>query len=144
MAFNGNGDSPVNRRLVSLTTGENGPTGMTFDLSLTSIEHIETVEYDLLFLCQLTPAVTAASLMVPCRRYLLGFTAASPASSAACSSSSWGTNVGEFIAVLLLITILLLLLLLLIILIILLCAQTLLQEGNELEKSAYCYWSQRF
>ncbi|XP_029695144.1 immunoglobulin superfamily DCC subclass member 3-like [Takifugu rubripes] len=26
VAFNGNGDSPVNRRLVSLTTGENGPT----------------------------------------------------------------------------------------------------------------------
>lgn len=36
MAFNGNGDSPVNRRLVSLAQEDNGVPGMTSDLSLTS------------------------------------------------------------------------------------------------------------
>lgn len=43
VAFNGNGDSPENRRLVSLTKGGNGSTGMTFELSLRSMEHVAAV-----------------------------------------------------------------------------------------------------
>lgn len=43
VAFNGNGDSPVNQRLVSLTKGGLASTGMTFDLSQRSIEHVAAV-----------------------------------------------------------------------------------------------------